>query len=131
MPLTDRLDIIGNYVYQLLLANKVPLGLQDVWYGDQNLTPTTPCAAVETGPKRREYNGAPRRYGVSIEVYVILYMERIQDQQLNRKQAEVLAEDVEILLHEDWTMGGLVIESFVSTSEPGYATRGRALVSAI
>jgi hypothetical protein len=130
MALTDRLDILGGYVYNLLLDNKVALGLADVWYGDQNITPTTPCAVVETGPKRRAYNGAPRRYGIAIDIYIILYLEKIQDQQLNRKQSETLAEDVEALLHQDWTMGGLVIESYVATSEPAYATRGRSLVSA-
>lgn len=131
MPLTDRIDVIGQHVYTLLNDNKVGAGLQDVWYGDQSTLPHTPAACVETGPKRRTYNGVPRRFEVDFEVYILLYMERIQDFQKNRKEAEELSEAVEVILHQDPTLGGLAVDSYVSAAEPGYATRGRLLVSAV
>lgn len=131
MPLTDRLDVLGTYVKDLLIANKTSLGLQDVWYGDQNTLPKTPSACVETGAKRRTYNGAPRRFQIDFEIYVLLYMERIQDLQKNRAEAETLAESVEAILHQDATMGGLAVDSYVAANEPGYTNRNRALVSTI
>ena len=114
--LTDRIDVFTGAVFDLLVVNKTNLGLEDIWYGDQNKTPTTPCVAVESGTKAREMNGAPRRVLVGFVVYLLLYLEKIQDLQLNRKESEKLAEDIEGVLHADATFGGLVIHSHVERS---------------
>lgn len=128
--LTDKISTIGQYLFDLLDANRVDLGLKGVWYGDQEKIPETPAVCVEMGPKNGELNGVPRRRLVVIDAYIILYHERIQDEQENQRQSELKAEQVEDLLHQDDTLGGLVIHSMVTTSEPGYVQRGGAKVKA-
>lgn len=128
--LTDNIGIVATTVYQLFEENKVNLGLADIWYGDQNKLPRMPCAVVESGPKNRELNGVPRRTKVTMDVYVILYHDRVVDGQLNQRNTEELAEAAETLLHQNEDLNGLVIDSMVIANEPGYVVRGGAQVKA-
>lgn len=130
MPLTDQVDVFTNAVWSLLEANKSVLGLHDVWMGDQDRLPRTPCVSVEPGMKQRELNGIPRRYQVQLEAYVMVYMDRIQDTQNNERQVLVISEAVEAVLHSDSTVGGIVIDSAVVETNPGYVNRGGTLMSA-
>lgn len=130
MPLTDNLMTFNQAVFNLIDTSKVSLGLADVWFGDQDRNPTTPCVAVEPGSKNREFNGAPRRFLVTMDSYVLVYIERIQDTQQNVKDMLTVSEAVEAVLHADAQMAGIVTHSFVMTNEPGYATRGGTLVRA-
>lgn len=130
-PLSDRNDVYCATVTELLVAHRIKLGLTDVWVGDQERLPRTPCVAVEPGPKTRSLNAVPRRYEVIFEAYVLVYMERIQDTQKNVRQSLELAEAIEAVLHEDETLGGLVITSYVSDSTPGYVIRGGTLLSVV
>lgn len=128
--LTDNISIVARKIYSLLDENRVGLGFQDIWYGDQDKTPRTPCAAVESGPKTRELNGAPRRTMVTMTIYVLVYHEKILDVQQNQLESEKLNEAVEALLHQDAALDGLVIDSMVTNVEPGYVNRGGAKVKA-
>lgn len=139
MALTDSVAVFAEAVFEKLLANQATLGLQDTWYGDQEKIPRTPCQTVEAGTKHRELNGAPRRTLVSIEVYVMVYHDQIQDVQANARAAQARAEQVEAVLHSDpqWRTNpadastGLVIHSFVTANEPGYVRRNNgSLMSA-
>lgn len=131
LELTDRIDTFTAAIVDLLEANKSALGLTDVWLGDQVRVPRTPCVAVEPGPKGREYNGAPRRFVVTLESYIMLYIEKVQDTQLNTQEATTLAEEVEAVLHADAQMGGLVVSSYVAQSDPGYAERSNTQFRAV
>lgn len=131
MTLTDQVDVFTNAVWSLLQANKESLGLQDVWMGDQDRLPRTPCCSVEPGMKMRELNGVPRRYQVQLEAYIMVYLDRIQDTQNNQRQVLVLSEAIEAVLHSDSTVGGIVIDSVVVESNPGYVSRSGTLMSAV
>jgi hypothetical protein len=128
--LTDSTYEVTRAVHQLFEENKVGLGLLDVYYGDQDKLPRTPCAAVESGSKNRQLNGAPRRTLVTIDVYVIIYFGRVTDGQFNQAESEKMAEAAEALLHQNEDLNGLVIHSLVVTNEPGYVIRGGAQVKA-
>lgn len=130
MPLVDRFTPVVQKVHDVLTAAKVELGLQDVWYGDQNLIPRYPAVAVEAGPFDRTLAGigGKGRTENRIRVLLLLYLAKIADVQVTKKQTDELAERIMDKLHEDITMGGLVIHGFVTTIEPGYATRGGTLM---
>lgn len=130
MPLTSSTRVLAQAVYDLVVANKVSLGLADIWYGDEDKTPRTPCVVIESGEKTRSLNAAPRRVEVTFNIYVMIYHAKLGDTQVTREQVEQLAEDVEAVLHADATIGGLVIHSLVALNEPGYASRGGALMKA-
>jgi len=128
--LTDDLQLVTTEVHRVFEENKVALGLQDIWYGDQDKLPRMPCATIESGPKNREYNGVPRRTQVVMDVYVIIYHGRVADGQVNQKNAEQLAEKAENLLHQTEDLNGLVIDCLVVSNEPGYVVRGGAQTKA-
>jgi hypothetical protein len=128
--LTDKTSVVAAAVHSLLEENKVALGLVDVWYGDQDKIPRQPAACVEAGSKGRTLNGAPRRTEVTMEVFVIIYHERVTDSEENQRKSELLSEAVESLLHQNQDLDGLVIHSMVTSNEPGYVVRGGAQVKA-
>jgi hypothetical protein len=131
MANTDSLVTVADFVLQRLEDHKLELGLLDVWRGDMQKLPRTPCATVESGPKRRALDGAPRRTLNGITVYVTIYVGRVQDVQVNARDADVLSEAVEALLHSDAALGvypdQLAIHSLVTDLEPGYANKAGSL----
>ena len=125
--MSDSLYDMGKYLQTLLEGAKGGLNISDVYYGDQEKIPRVPTACVDTGAKRRELNGAPRRTQVDMETYVMIYTGAVASQSANREQDDQVAEAVEDLIHQDATMGGLVIDSLVSNIEYGYAVRSNSL----
>lgn len=127
MPLTDSAVVVAQYVFDMVEYNKAALGIEAVFYGDQSKYPVTPAAAVEPAIKRRVLVGAPRRSENTLQVFVMVYVGRIGDNQINTKDADTIAEAVEALIHTDPTLGGLVVNSMVESIEPGYANRGAVM----
>lgn len=114
---------MAAYLEGLLNTNKVSLGLQDVFYGDQARIPRTPVACVETGDKSVELNGAPRRVMATMTNYVIIYHASVASPQGNRRDNDALAETIETLINSDAQMASSVIDSLVRAVEYGYAER--------
>lgn len=121
---------MGDYLVDLLTSNKSSLGLQDVFYGDQNNIPRTPTACMDPGDKRRELNGAPRRTLVTLTNYIIVYHNKMQSTAKVRREDDLLAEAIEAVIHQDGTMAGLVIHSMVTSIESGYLMRDRTMFRA-
>lgn len=130
MSLIDSLEEYVLTVHGKLGDNKSLMDVHDVHLGDQDRLPKTPCLSVEPGNKSREYNGAPRRFAVQLDAYVMVYVEKIQNVSENVQLLLHTMELVEAVLHSDSTLGGRVISSFVADSEPGYTTRGGTLMRA-
>lgn len=129
MPNTGNPTEVTQAVFDRLNLNKAQLGLVAVYYGDQEKVPEVPAATVEAGTTSSTLAGAGLN-GVVNNVFrnfILIYNSRIGDTQLTKKEAELLAESVRDLLHTDVTFGGLVIHSFVTSIEPGYANRGGVL----
>lgn len=103
--------------------HRVALGVEAVFYGDQNRVAVTPTIAVDPGSKSRVLNGAPRRTMTTFEVFVMIYHARVQDTQVTRKEADALAEAIEDLIHQDRTLGGGLIHCMVDKVESGYSFR--------
>jgi hypothetical protein len=125
-PNTDSAEIIANYIYQKLLdpTNMAALGVVGVWYGDQQILPTTPALCVSPGTKKREFQGATFRTLNIIETYVWVYYGKIQDIQQNLHAATAMADAIETLVHSDLRLGGNVISVLCTQSEPGMINKG-------
>jgi hypothetical protein len=104
--------------------------IADVWIGDMNKLPRTPAVTLEPGEKRREYNGLPRKTLVILEAFVCVYYGAVQDVELNLQGSISLAEQIEAVLHQDAQLGGNVISSMVTMSEPGVVMKSGALTRA-
>jgi hypothetical protein len=126
LPPTDDVSVLSEYVFNLLDGRKADIGVIDCWFSDDASTklPHTPALTVEPGTKTREYNGAPRRVMNTMDVYIMIYHDKIADVQDNARNAIRRAEAVEAVLHEDAQLEGLVIDSMVISNEPGTAQRG-------
>lgn len=124
---TENFSLVGEFI-QDLLQETTSLGLQDVFYGDQELIPRTPAVAVETGIFTRQLDGIPYRTKNVFRIYLLVYFAKVQDVQVTRLQCDQKAEQIMRTLHQNKTMGGLVISGHVTAIEPGYTYRGRALM---
>jgi hypothetical protein len=89
---TDSLEVFTGYLYDLVLTNQVALGVV----------------------------GAPRRVRNTLESYIIVYFSKVTDVQENARDADVMGDALEALVHANITFGGLVTNSMVILNESGY-----------
>src|SRR5258706_13727237 len=103
----------------------------DVWYGDQDRIRTTPTVCVEPSDKTRELTGSPNMTENNFEVFILVYHNKLQDNQLTRKEVDQLAFEIEHLLHQDLQLatGGVprLIHGFVMRNESGYVWKNGTL----
>lgn len=129
MALSTSIVEAADYYKDLFTARMNDLGLKAVFYGDQETLPVTPCLCIETGQKTRELRGMPKRYNLTMELYILIYHSGLVDVQTQRRNNDVLAETIEDVVHEDHNLKredgtNRFIDSVVNTSEPGYVTKG-------
>lgn len=127
MPLSDQPSVVNQFIVDLLKGEPL-LQLEDVFFGDQQLIPKTPSVAVEPGPMARELTGLPFRTDNTFTVFLIIYHSKVQGSQITRKECLEYAEAIMALLHTNKTMGDNVIHGYVTSIDPGYATRGGTLM---
>ncbi len=109
-----------------LLKGDSTLGLKEVYYGDQDGIPLTPSATVELGNKDRAYNQTGLFTNLTPQFYIVVYHGLMANVQTIKKELDQFVQAVEDKLHEDNTLGGLVISGIVSSVEPGVAVVGKA-----
>jgi hypothetical protein len=117
---TDSLEVFTGAVFDLVVANKVALGVVDVFYSDQWRVPRTPSICVQASRKNREVVGAPRRIRNTFETFILIYHSKVTEIQESARDVDVMADDLEALVHADLTFGGLVTTSMVVLNESGY-----------
>jgi hypothetical protein len=130
MPLVTRISTLTQYVVDRVELNKASLGLGAVFYGDQNKIAVTPTVCIEPEDKVRELAGVPRKTLVTVNLFLIVYLNAIQSPTINRSEADKLIEDLEDFLHADNTMNDTVIHSMVTRIESGYAMKGNTVLRA-
>ena len=103
----------------------------DVWYGDQDRIPRTPAVCVEPGDKQRALAGVPNMTENEFEVFILVYHNKAQDNQLTRKEVDQIGYDIELLVHQDLqlTNGGApnMIHGFIRSHESGYTYKSNTL----
>lgn len=128
--LTGSLIDICDYIYNLIDADRTQLGIEGLYYGDQDRLPVTPAVCIEPDEKPRELKGAQRMTRVRFRVYVLIYYGIVGSPQDNRRSADTLAEGVETLIHSKPKLDGLVIHGMCTTIESGYVMRDRSVLRA-
>jgi len=125
--LSDSLVKFTQFLHDLVQTNMVTLGVQAVFFGDQTKIAVTPTVCVESDHKTRTINGQPRRTDNQLSAFILVYHSKVQDTQITRKEADVLAEAIETLVHQDARMGGLVIHSLVTEIQSGLSDRAQQM----
>lgn len=122
MPHTDDDTVVALYIFNLITTNMVALQLNDVLYGNHNNIPSASAAVVTSGGKLRSVVGVQAPGGRSenqLVVQIALHWSKVGDEATERQAADDRATALEQLLHEDTTMGGLVIHGFVEDVNRG------------
>jgi hypothetical protein len=103
----------------------------DVWYGDQDRIGTTPTVCIEPSDKTRELSGAPNMTENNFEIYILVYHNKVQDNQITRKEVDQLAFEIEKLLHQDLQLATAgvprLIHGYVTRNESGYVWKNGTL----
>jgi hypothetical protein len=133
MPVTAKLSVVTQAIVDLLVANAVPLGVgtSDIYYGDIEKVPRSPSIAVEPVERPRELAGVSMQVENAFTVYIFVYVLGIDSSQDLRKSCDVLAESIEDVLHTNKKLSGLLIQSWVTNFESGYAVRGGVLLKCV
>lgn len=102
-----------------------------VFYGDQDRIPSTPTVCVEPSDLVRQLQGAPNMTLNQFELFILCYHNKVQDNQLSRKEVDQLAFEVMHFLHQDLQLvvagSPLLIRGFVERIESGYVFKAGTL----
>lgn len=128
--LTASLVEFTDKVLEIIRANQEALSIHSIFLGDQEKLPGTPVVCVEPDNKTNTLKNATRGIEIQLRVQIIVYTAMLASPEQNRRDADVLAEDIETLLHADAQLGGLVIHSMVDDVASGYASKAGTLVRA-
>jgi hypothetical protein len=106
--------------------------IADVWYGDQERILRTPTVCVEPNTKGRTLEGVPNMTRNEFEIFVLVYVNKVTDLQQNRKDADQLAYEIELLIHQDLqlrdaTGAPTMIHGYVRENESGYTVKSGTL----
>jgi hypothetical protein len=129
---------IAKYLQNWINTNKVTLGLQNVYYGDQELVPKTPSLCVQPGNLLRTLAGAQWQTDNIITTFLLVYHGEIQSKQVNQEECDVLTVAIEDFLHTDHYLSNVAIDAaaplitqgFVTGIEAGTLRRGGKLMFA-
>jgi hypothetical protein len=120
-----------DYIYGLLNTNKSALNLNSVWYGDENFTAPYPAAVCVPGGMVRDYV-ATRTFEILLQVSIfVLHADMSASHHTRTRQDLLYAEAIVDFLHQDYTLGGNVLNGWVGSETPGVTNRpkGNAIVS--
>jgi hypothetical protein len=121
-PHTDQDEVVAEAILALLEANKITLLLDDVLYGNHNLIPNGSAAVVQAMGKRRVLAGATAPGGRTLNelmVQIELHWSKVGDEATERRACDARASALETLIHQDTTLGGIIIHGFITEVDRG------------
>lgn len=120
---TDKTSVLADYIFNLLNNERYELGLEQVLYGKHNMVSKNNTVRVIPGRKTRNLVGVSAPGGRVENILVVLVDVMTSDplagESAGRLATDQLADTVEHFLHQDVTMGGLIIHGFVDAWDPG------------
>lgn len=113
-----------------LLKSNVSLNLKEVYYGDQDRIPFTPCATVEASPTDIQNPQVNFYLEHRFNISIMVYFAQVVDQSQLKKDSDLFAEQVRDTIHQNKTLNGIIIHGNVTRMEPGVARRAGAKLRA-
>jgi len=118
---------VAGAPYSVLSDGETVLLEEDVYYGDQSRLPHATAVCLEPSDKDRVLSGAPNMTTNDFTIFILVYVQLVQDVQQTRKDADNLAYDIEHWLHQDLQLSGTLIHGFVSRAESGFTFKQNTL----
>lgn len=122
MAHTDDDTVVAEFIFDLIEDNKVALEIDTVLYGNHTMLPTAACAVVTAGGKRRQLAGVSAPGGRTendLIVIIQLHWSKVGDEATERRKCDQLAKGLEEKIHEDTTLGGIIIHGYVTEVDRG------------
>ena len=114
-----------DYIHDWLETQKVTLGLNSVWYGDDEWAAPYPAAVVVAGGLLRVPHST-QNFRVQLTVTVFVMHANLSQSHKTRTRADLaLATAVSDLLHSDKSLGGNILtgSGIVVSETPGVTNR--------
>ena len=127
MTLEWKSSVLAQYVVDRIKL-QTPSVFDTVFYGDQDRIPGGLILCVEPDKRTRELSGAPRKVAIDVDLYLLVYINKLLDSEAARKMADEVVEGLEEFLHTDPQMNGQVIHNMVTNTESGYSNKGNTLI---
>lgn len=124
-PHTDSDTVVAQAIFDLIEANKIALALDDVLWGNQEMIPHASAAVVMPLGKRRILAGVSAPGGRTentLLVTIEVNRSKVGVEAVERKVVDDTGTAIELLLHSDTTLGGIVIHGFVEQTDRGEVT---------
>jgi hypothetical protein len=124
-PHTDNDTVVAQAIFDLIEANKVDLALDDVLWGNQEMIPRASAAIVIPLGKRRVLAGVTAPGGRTentLLVTIEISRSKVGTEAVERKAVDDTGTAIELLIHSDTTLGGIVIHGFVEQTDRGEVT---------
>lgn len=128
MPQTDEIEVVTLALVDIFETD-ITLGIEDVYYGEEQLIPRTPAVSVAVSKSRVPYQTGST-YLVTFNAVIDVFHSKYKSKQITRQECDQFAQSVEKLLHADLKLGGLVTNSFVSAIQTGGLRAGTTLMQA-
>lgn len=122
-----RVDDLVRTLKTILEANMTQLGLQGVYYGDQDKIPHYPAATVQSGGKDRTQRSL-HEWGIILRATIFIHHGKVQSSEVTLEEMDGIVEEVENVVHGNLTLNGSVIFGYITTVNPGVALRGEVMV---
>lgn len=122
-----------DYIYNLLTAQKTALGVQSVWYADDEWAAPYPAIVLAPGGLLRvPYSTQTFQVQLTVTLF-IMHANLSVDHKTRTRDDLLMAEAVSTLLHSDKSLGGNIISGtgFIASETPGVTNRpkGQNVVS--
>jgi len=114
---------VAEYLFTKVDTSKETYGIKQVLMGKHNMVPLSPTVRVLPAPRRRNLVGVAAPGGRVENLFTVYVDVMIADPLAGESQGirnvELLANQIEKLIHADTTLGGLLIHGFFTEADPG------------
>lgn len=122
MPHTSDDTAVAQAIFNIIVANQATLLLDDVLYGNHTVIPHASAAVVTALGKQRDLVGvvAPGgRTDNTLSIEITLHWSKVGDEATERKNADDRGTALETLIHQDTTVGGIIIHGYIKQVNRG------------
>lgn len=133
-PHTDRCTVLALAIKAKIEENKKTLGFDQIFFGEQIKIPAGKVVVVDCGTKERSLEGVAGPGGRTrnrMLVTITVYNSVSGSEEEQRIAVNELSEEIEHLLHQDTSVGGIIIHGYVERWEPGLIFRPNSMFRAV
>lgn len=114
---------VFDYIVDRIDDHKAELGIKYIAKHEENLIPEYPAVLVQTANLRREH-WATQMFRVEFDLNIWIFHADLTEDTATRSRTDIeLATAMKRFLHSDYTLGGHVVDSYVSGEYPGIMAR--------